>query len=104
MPVAPDSRYANLPLLAVTAADGSQRNVIELRLQSQVTDVQTAAYRARAGDTVDSLARKSYGDEHLWWKILDANPVVYPLDLKSGDVLELPRLGTATTITRARRF
>jgi phage tail protein X len=104
MPVQPDSRYANLPLLAVTAPDGSQRNVIELRLQSQVTNVATTAYRIRDRDVIDFLARRFYGDEHLWWQILDANPTVYPLDIKAGDVLEIPAPGGATAITRARRF
>jgi nucleoid-associated protein YgaU len=104
MPVTPDSRYAKLPLLEVTAPDGSRRNVVGLRLESQTKDVQTSAYRVRSGDTVDFLARKFYGDEHLWWKILDANPAVYPLDIQAGDVLDLPTPGGATTVTRARRF
>jgi len=104
MPLTADSRYANLPLIAVTAADGSQRNVVELRLQSQVTDVQTTPYSVRRGDAVDFLARKFYGDEHLWWRILDANPNVYPLDIKSGDALQIPSAGGATTVTRARGF
>jgi phage tail protein X len=104
MPVQPDSRYANLPLLAVTAPDGSQRNVVELRLQGQVTGVQTTAYRVLRGDVVDLVARRFYGDEDIWWRILDANPLVYPLDIKAGDVLQLPTPGAATAITRARRF
>ena len=104
MPVAPDSRFARLPMRAVTTPDGSQRTVVELRLQGQVTDATAASYRVRAGDSIDFLARRFYGDEHLWWRILDANPTVYPLDLKPGDVLDVPDPGSATTITRARRF
>lgn len=104
MPVKPDSRFANLPVIAVTTPDGSQRNVIELRLQGQVLSAPTTAYRVRDGDSPDFIARKFLGDEHLWWRILDVNPEVYPLDIKAGDALELPKQGSATTISRARRF
>lgn len=56
------------------------------------------------GEEIDLLARRYYGDESLWWRILDANPLFYPLDLKAGDVINLPAPGPATKITRARSF
>jgi hypothetical protein len=104
MPVKPDSRYANLPLEAVTAPDGSRRNVIGLRLTGQDTNVPATLYRVRRSEAPDFLARRFLGDEHLWWRILDANPVIYPLDLQAGDALQIPSPGPATAITRARSF
>src|SRR3989442_8353222 len=39
MPVKPDSRFADLPVLATVAPDGSVRNVIALRLRRPVLPV-----------------------------------------------------------------
>jgi nucleoid-associated protein YgaU len=104
MPVKPDSRFANLPVLRVLAPDGSFRQVIALRIgQPPVTD-NVQQYRVVQGDGVDLLARRFYGDEGLWWRILDANPVVYPLDIQPNDILNVPAPGPSTRITRARGF
>lgn len=45
----------------------------------------------RDGDRLDILAKNFYGDETLEWVILQANPQYNsPLDIKSGDVLNVP--------------
>ena len=36
-------------------------------------------HRLAADETLDLLARQVYGDEGLWWRILDANPLVWHL-------------------------
>jgi nucleoid-associated protein YgaU len=52
----------------------------------------------REGDRLDLLARHYYGDERLWWRILDANP-----DLLSGTELSLPEsAGETILIPRAK--
>ena len=33
------------------------------------------------GETLDQLAKRYYGREDLWWRIADANPRRFPLDL-----------------------
>jgi nucleoid-associated protein YgaU len=104
MPVTPDSRFAGLPILEVTTPDGQTRNVVALRIEQLPTDQSTTAVRVRQGDELDLLARRYLGDERLWWRILDANSLVYPLDIAPGDVISLPVAGPATTITRARSF
>jgi len=103
MPVKPDSRFAQLPVIQVTAPDGSTRQVIALRLASPPVGA-TTVYRLTQGEAIDLLARRFYGDEGLWWRILDANPVLYPLDLQGGDVLNVPAPGPATRVTRTRSF
>jgi len=105
MPVKPDSRFANLPVLQVVAPDQTTRQVVGLRIERpQVTEEMTP-YQVKQGETIDLLAQRFYGDEGLWWRILDANPeVIYPLDIKPGEVLNLPAPGPATRVTRARRF
>ena len=40
-------------------------------------------HRLRAGDRLDLLARHYYGDDRLWWRLLDANPEL----LYGGDAI-----------------
>lgn len=104
MPIQPDSRFANLPVFKVLAPDGTVRQAIGLRLELPALNEDMIQYRVTQGETIDLLARRFYGDERLWWRILDANPTIFPLDIKPGDVLNIPTPGYAPTVTRSRRF
>jgi hypothetical protein len=104
MPVKPDSRYAGQPILSVRAPDGGERQVVALRLRRERTEPLPRGHRVNQAEPLDLLARRLYGAEALWWRILDVNPVVYPLDLGAGDLLVLPGAAVATRATRARRF
>ncbi|MBC03263.1 MAG: hypothetical protein CMJ34_08180 [Phycisphaerae bacterium] len=44
------------------------------------------------GDTLPELARRRYGDERLWRRIVDANPKLGSGDMKLGDEILLPDL------------
>ena len=55
-------------------------------------------------EAVDLIARRYFGSEGLWWRLLDANPVRYPLDVEAGDELIVPAPSAATRVTRTRRF
>jgi phage tail protein X len=104
MPVKPDSRYAGQPILSARAPDGGERQVVALRLRTPRTEPQLRRHRVNQAEPLDLLARRLYGAEGLWWRILDANPIVYPLDLAAGDLLVLPGVAAATRATRARQF
>lgn len=104
MPVKPSSRFADLPVLRVVAPDGGVRQVVGLRFERPAASSTVARYTVRHGEELDLLARRFYGSEQLWWRILDANPVVYPLDIEPGDVLDVPDAASATRATRARSF
>jgi hypothetical protein len=104
MPVKPDSRFANLPILEVVAPDGSIRRVIALRLKRAELGPEIAHHQVLAGEEVDLLARYYFGDEGLWWQLLDANAEVFPLDIEPGAVLSIPSPGPATRVIRARKF
>jgi hypothetical protein len=103
MPVRPDSRFASLPVLLRPGPDGREHEVIALRLTRPVL-TEATRHRVLQGDMVDLLARRSNGDERLWWRILDANPLVFPLDIEPGAELVIPAAGPATRVTRARSF
>lgn len=103
MPVPQDSRFAGLPLLEVTAPDGTPRHVIGMRLTATgAAGEQT--HRVRQGEAIDLIARRRLGDEQLWWRLLDVNPLRYPLDLTPGEQLRLPEPGLVTRANRARSF
>jgi nucleoid-associated protein YgaU len=104
MPVKPDSRFAKLSTLQTTAPDGSRRQVIALRLTVPPVEGRLTRHLVRQGESIDELARDYYGSENLWWRILDANELVFPLDIEPGDELDIPDRGSATRVTRARRF
>jgi hypothetical protein len=103
MPVSPNSRFAGLPVLEVTAPDGSRRHVIGLGLRGTGA-AGDRVHPVRQGEAIDLIAVRLLGDERLWWRILDVNPAVYPLDPGPGDVLRLPDPVPATRANRARTF
>ncbi|HEY8947052.1 MAG TPA: hypothetical protein VIM73_22565 [Polyangiaceae bacterium] len=104
MPAKPDSQFAASPTLVVRAPDGSERRVLALRLGRPPSAPEVARHVLVEGEGVDHLARRFYGNERLWWRILDHNPVVHPFDLGPGDTLAIPGSSTATRVTRSRRF
>jgi hypothetical protein len=104
MSVDPTSRFADLPLYEVAGSDGGMRRVIGLRVPRPALGAPIGRRMLREGEGVDLVAQELLGDEALWWRILDANPLVHPFDLRPGDTLAIPPPGTATRATRARTF
>ena len=103
MPIGANSRFTGLPVLEVTAPDGSRRQVLGLRLRA-TGEAGPDTHRVRQGDAIDLVARKRLGDEQLWWRVLDVNLLRYPLELRPGEQLRLPDPGQATRASRARSF
>jgi hypothetical protein len=90
--------------MLVTTSTGVARRVVALQLDRPLPPSAVLQRVIRQDETIDALAFSTFGDERLWWQILDANPLLYPLDLAAGDTLAMPTLGPATRITRARSF
>ena len=104
MPPRPDSRFANLPRLQAVGPDGRRREVVGLRLHPGPRPPVVARHVVTQGEAVDLIARVRLGSEGLWWRLLDANPRRYPLDVEPGEVLDVPGALEATRVTRARTF
>ena len=51
-----------------------------------------ATHVVRDGDTLQSIAHKTYGDPNRWRLVAEANGVDNPLHLRRGTPLNLPRL------------
>ena len=104
MPVKPESRYAKLPSYEIVGPDGSPRKVLGIPWKKNPQPSESIRHRLRQRDDIDLLSFRFYGDERLWWRILDANPLVYPLDLEPGTMLEIPTRESTKPVTRARKF
>lgn len=104
MPVKSDSRYARQPSLVSIMSTGERRTVLTLRLDRVTDTTGSLRHIVVEGESIDLIAKRYYGDEKQGWLILDANPLVFPLDISAGDVLIIPPTGSATAATRTRRF
>jgi len=66
-------------------------NTIPRRDLEVEKDDRGISHQWKLGDRIDILAARYYGDEQLWWVIMDANPrYLSSLDIKIGDVLAIP--------------
>ena len=78
------SRYEDTP---TTIRDNTQI----LTRRELVTDEEHYRYIVIEGDTLMNIAYKCYGDETLWWRIMESNPKYKtPLHVKPGDLLLIP--------------
>lgn len=104
MPVEPGSRFDGLPLYRVRAPDGAVRQVVGLRYERLPAGPPAGTHRVAQSEQLDALALRYLGSEALWWRILDVNPLRWPLDLDPGELLAMPDPGGATRLNRARSF
>lgn len=66
------SRYRKVPDVTTLDVKGRVLTTKDLRLLPQVTG--TFRHTVQAGDRLDHLAYKYYGQPLKWWRICDANP------------------------------
>jgi hypothetical protein len=55
-----------------------------------------------AGETLESLAQRFLSSSELWWQIADANPPVFPTDVRPGTVLAIPTGQAPGLVVRTR--
>ncbi len=64
------SRYAKVPTVQLTLADGTQVTAVQLRTVPTTPGDRTAIV---ANDRLDVMAERIYGDATRYWHIADAN-------------------------------
>jgi hypothetical protein len=85
----PTSRYAGLPEIEVTAADGGTRRLGAPRVVPQPRA--GASYEVRPGARLDLLGAAALGDSTRWWLIADVNAWAEATRLeRPGEIIDLP--------------
>ena len=104
MPVDVTSRYRSLGSYEVTAEDGSTTTAIPSRALGGPITVDLYHHRLTGVETIEYLAWRYFGNSAAWWHIADANPLVFPLDLRPGATVEVPPAGAVGRVLRTRSF
>jgi hypothetical protein len=78
----PNSRYAATGTVEVTLPDGRAAKVLRRRFPPAPERFSLiGVHRAREGERPDSLAAQYLGDPEQYWRIADANRVMFPAEL-----------------------
>ena len=82
------SRYANCDRLRKNG-----RPFLGIPERAEFTASKCTLYQVIAGDTIDGIAYKFYGNASYWWCIMDANrEYSSELEIKAGDILQIPSI------------
>jgi nucleoid-associated protein YgaU len=82
-----NSRYVNSDVFL----DQNNVKIFCTRPRQTFSTDKCTLYLFKAGDTLDSLAFKCYGDSAYYWAILDCNTkYMSVLDIKVGDHILIP--------------
>ena len=79
-----DSRYAKIPIKTFTDATGRVSSYVARRIIPDAIEP-VAQIKVQAGDRMDLISHRVYGDPRLFWRIADANPDPEP-DALADDV------------------
>ena len=105
MPLTPTSRYYGLPVYDAPDDAGQTHPTIAIRLNGEAgPSGATYQHVLTAGETIEYLAWRYYGSSASWWRIADANSLVFPLDAPPGATVVIPTGDDIGRITRTRRF
>jgi hypothetical protein len=78
----PTSRYYNVPVLSLEAADGRTVNYLSRRFVPQSTlFALLRLHVVTEGERMDLIAARELGDPEAYWRICDANDGMRPDDL-----------------------
>ncbi|MEO5627243.1 MAG: LysM domain-containing protein [Dokdonella sp.] len=79
---AANSRYVQTAIKTFTVQDGREVNYFARRLLPQPDELaQFATYTVVGGDRLDTIAARAFGDPQLFWRIVDGNRELQPLEL-----------------------
>lgn len=105
MPVAIRSRYAATAIRQAPDHDGVARAMLPARLYAAAPPAAGRSRHMLTGtETLETLSWRYGGNSDGWWRVADANRLVFPLDWRPGDVVDIIGSGDAGRIVRDRRF
>lgn len=83
------SRHRNQPTYQRPAADGEPITLLTPRRSQHAG--RTVRHTLAAGERLDHLAHRYFGDAHQYWRLADAAEVIHPDDLlRPGGEVEIP--------------
>jgi hypothetical protein len=103
MPITIRSRYHGLTVQAIEAPDGSVRATVALRPPTP-PQPRTQLYKhlVTGVENIEYLAWRYYGSSDAWWRIAEANPLAFPLDVKPGTPIAVPAADDLGRVVRTR--
>ena len=104
MPISVNSRYAGLPVYEATDAKQVAHATIAIRPPTPPPVTMSVRHQTVGVDTVESLAWRYLGSSDAWWRISEANALVFPLDLAPATPVNVPSAGEVGRIARTRSF
>ena len=105
MPVSITSRYYLTPVYNAPDAEGVSHATIAIRPPRPPASTTTLYTHLVSGvETIEYLAWRYYGDATLWWKIAEANGLIFATDIKPGMTLSIPAISDIGTVVRNRSF
>jgi hypothetical protein len=91
MAVSITSRYRTLGIQQAPDAQGTSQPTVPIRRHDPRTEA-AIQYRHRVTgvEGLEYLSWRFYGASDTWWRIADANPVRFPLDVQPGNAVAIP--------------
>ncbi len=83
-------RYSRSPVLKGGSTVGTGRAGIALYSAAQNGSLTVERRQIKAGERLDIIAGKTYGDAGLWWIIAAASGIGWALQVPPGIVLTIP--------------
>lgn len=94
------SRYRDLPVIELRKSDGGTTRALPLRRAPIPPPVSAKKRRYVDYEPIDLVARMEYGNEYLYWTILELNGVDYPDQFTPGQTIFIAPLNQITRISR----
>ena len=104
MPIELDSRYSGLPVYEAKDGKGMIHPTVAIRPSTTLRIVDMRQHQMKGVETLEFLAWRYYGSSETWWRIADNLPLVFPLDINSGDIVPIPSSAEIGSFERTRRF
>ena len=105
MPTFLNSRYRDLSVYQVDDPERGRTATVAIRPPTP-PPAGTPMYRhvVSGTETMEYLAWRFFGSSDAWWKLAEANPGLFPLDLRPGMSLDVPGMDEVGRVVRTRRF
>lgn len=105
MTIAITSRYYGLPVYTAVDSQGKSHATVAIRPPAPPAPATATYHHVLTGvEDIEYLAWRFYASSADWWRIAEANPLLFPLDLTPGTSVNIVSPGAVGRIERTRSF